>query len=158
MQQATQQFENMLSGKRDRSFIGIDILNQYKKISPHLLQATNLRKDVIDDNTCEFNGFYSTYEKEIQSIFPTLEGKSGKKKLEKLWELSCKELVYLHEEIFGSYEKLSQESKKLDAAWLSKYVRGNFNAFDVVAGMALMDALKDVKIKTKMRKTIMHIY
>lgn len=161
MQQATQQFENMLSGKRDRSFIGIDILNQYKKISPHLLQATNLRKDVIDDNTCEFNGFYSTYEKEIQSIFPILEGKSGKKKLEKLWELSCKELVYLHEEIFGSYEKLSQESKKLEAAWLSKYIKGNFNAFDVVEGMALMDALKDVKMKTnallKRDKTVAYL-
>ena len=161
MQQATQQFENMLSGKRDRSFIGIDILNQYKKISPHLLQATNLRKDVIDDNTCEFNGFYSTYEKEIQSIFPILEGKSGKKKLEKLWELSCKELVYLPEEIFGSYEKLSQESKKLEAAWLSKYIKGNFNAFDVVEGMALMDALKDVKMKTnallKRDKTVAYL-
>uniref|UniRef100_UPI00262C4CC0 hypothetical protein n=1 Tax=uncultured Megasphaera sp. TaxID=165188 RepID=UPI00262C4CC0 len=67
---------------------------------------------------------------------------------EKLWKITCKELVYLHEEIFGSYEKLKQESKKLDAAWLTKYIRGNFNAFDVVEGMALMDALGDVKIKT----------
>lgn len=148
MQQATKQFENLISGKRDRSFIGIELLNQYKKISPQLLAAVKLRRDVIDDNTCEFNGFYSTYEKEIQSIFPMLQGEEGKKKLEKLWELTCKELVYLHEEIFGSYEKLKQESKKLDAAWLTKYIRGNFNAFDVVEGMALMDALGDVKIKT----------
>lgn len=148
MQQATKQFENLISGKRDRSFIGIELLNQYKKISPHLLEAVKLRRDVIDDNTCEFNGFYSTYEKEIQSIFPMLQGEEGKKKLEKLWEITCKELVYLHEEIFGNYEKLKQESKKLDAAWLTKYIRGNFNAFDVVEGMALMDALGDVKIKT----------
>ena len=148
MQQATKQFENLISGKRDRSFIGIELLDQYKKISPHLLEAVKLRRDVIDDDTGEFNGFYSTYEKEIQSIFPMLQGKEGKKKLEKLWELTCKELVYLHKEIFGSYEKLKQESKKLDAAWLTKYIRGNFNAFDVVEGMALMDALGDVKIKT----------
>lgn len=51
-----------------------------------------------------------------------LQGEEGKKKLEKLWKITCKELVYLHEEIFGSYEKLKQESKKLDAAWLTKYI------------------------------------
>ena len=79
MQQATKQFENLISGKRDRSFIGIELLNQYKKISPHLLEAVKLRRDVLMITPVNSMVFIQLMKKKSSQYFRCCKGRRGKR-------------------------------------------------------------------------------
>ena len=66
-------------GKRDRSFIGIELLNQYKKISPHLLEAVKLRRDVLMITPVNSMVFIQLMKKKSSQYFRCCKGRRGKR-------------------------------------------------------------------------------
>lgn len=135
--------------EREKKPIGFPDGMQYPVGEGLIDIGIHLPIEIVDENTCVFQGFYEKFKEIISQIFPqqNLENDSCyNRRIEKLWSLACKCLVYVFREAFNFNSNFENEHRKLNDRWCFNHIKGNTSVSFLLITMMIMDRIQDVKV------------